>query len=233
MSSGIQVTNASGILQIDETYRRLLKVASGTCTTLSGSGTNVISFTAQTTCAPLIFFRPASDGVYVGPNTFNNNSFSVQNNGNFDWVVYGLDSPVALDGTTMGMQVFDTSGSTIYDSRYEGVRIQSTYTVTQPYPDSYLIGAPGAGNCAYPYTYTFTGWGAKPWICLNGLFWLDDGNSSTICATTSGTNAIIINCGCILSGTAWSMYTNNGSSGSYTRSYPGGVLRVPVARRDF
>lgn len=232
MSSGLQVLNDSGTLQIDETYRRLLRVASGTVTTGSSMAGGSVTFPTQNSCTPLIFYRPSADGVYVGPLAVTPGGFDYFSSGAFDYVVYGLDSPLITDGSSMGTQIFNSSGAVIYDSRYEGLRIQTSYTVTMPWPDYFMTGPAGgaAAEPHYPYTNTFTGWGAKPWICLNSLLYWADQNGTCIAGTTSGFNAIKIDCGTIYPDRVWLSYGGDRIS---SRSYPYGTLCMPIARRDF
>jgi hypothetical protein len=226
MPDGIQVVNSAGITQIDDSFRTLFRIGSGS---IAGSGS--ATFSNQTSCAPLIFVRPSADGIYIGPTLIATNSFTVRSNGTFDWIAYGLDNPVALDSSPMGIQVFNASAQVIYDSRFEAPRIQHVLPLSMLFPD-YLAGGPLGAYPSYPYTITFAGWGTRPWICLNALCFFADEDGSIICATTSGTNAIILRCGVMWSGNTWTFSANNGSNGIYARSFPGGKMAIPIARRD-
>lgn len=221
---GFQCINDNAVVQIDENYRNLLRVASGTA-----APGDVVTFPAQTSAPPMVFVRPSSDGVYVGLMSLTNNTFTAQANGSFDWVVYGLDSPVQVDATNMGIQVFSSTGALTYDSRYESPRIRETLSVNQQWP-TYTQGGSLGQYPAYPYTISFTSWGSRPWFCLNQMINTADAYGNIICATTSGLAAIIVRCGSMLPG-GWSWSSNNGAGGSYAVSYPGGRLRIPILQR--
>jgi hypothetical protein len=224
MAHGFQSINAGGIVQIDENYRNLLMVASGTWT---GGGTpfGTIWFPTQYACAPLIFIRPSYDGCYVGPGEITQSNFSFMCNGNFDWVVYGLDSPAAHSSTSFGLQVFDGGGSVVYDSRYEAPRIQAVATVWMTWPQ-YL----GVNSPDYPYYPSFTSWGGRPWFCLNSFVFFADDNGTCVCATTNGTGGLIVRCGTVWT-TDWIWAGNNGEGGMYAQSYPGGRMTIPLLAR--
>lgn len=230
MANGFQSLNASNIIQIDDNYRNLLKVASGTWT----GGTAAIAeitFPLQTSTAPLIFVRPVSDGIYVGHVGIANNAFYAATNGNFEWVVFGLDNPVMTDDSAYGMQVFNGTGQVVFDSRYEPVRVQTVVRHDQQWP-TYPQGGSYGQWPAYPYTFNFTGWGQKPWICLNALYFFAGDDGQTTCATTSGTNSIILQCG-TNAGPAyggWRWASNDGSNGFYAYSHPYGQVRIPLAK---
>lgn len=227
MSYGFQSVNADNIVQIDDAYRNLLRVASGSWTS-GGAVVGEINFPTQTSTAPLIFFRPSADGVYVGQVGLGSDRVYFSTNGNFDWVVYGLDGPVMTSASNYGMQVFNASGQVVFDSRYEPPRIQTIVRHNQTWP-TYANGGGSLGqNPNYPYTFNFTGWGERPWICLNSLFFWEDDNGTTTCATTSGTNAIILRCGSYSSvATGWYWYPNDGGA----KSHPYGHVRIPLLRR--
>jgi hypothetical protein len=182
MVNGLQVFNSGGYVQIDETYRNYLKVASG-----SGSSSSYeISFPSQTSAEPLIFFRPASDSVRVYPVWATSSSFTVSSDGVFEYIVFGLDNPVTDTGTH-GLQVFNASSGRIFDSRNEGVRIQ--HVIRQP-----MKTAPySQGPNNFPITVTYPSWGGRPWLCFNSMMYgYGEVSSTGISARTSGTDAIII-----------------------------------------
>lgn len=231
MAYGFQSNNDSNIIQIDDNYRNLLRVASGSWTGGTAS-VGEFSFPLQSSTSPLIFFRPWADGTYVGQVGMEPSKCYFSTNGNFDWVVYGLDSPVLTSGSSYGMQVFDGAGQVVYDSRYEPARIQTIIRAQQKWP-TYMQGGNLGDWPAYPYTYTFTGWGERPWICLNALYFWEDDNGTTTCATTSGTNAIILRCG-VNNGAnygGWAWLSNDGGGIGYAQSHPYGQVRIPLLKR--
>lgn len=227
---GFQSFNNANITQIDDNYRNLLYVASG-----SWTGGNAVlwqfTFPAQTSTSPMVFVRPWADGTYVGQGGITADTCYFSTNGNFDWVVYGLDNPVMSSGSAYGMQVFNGSGQTVFDSRYEPARIQAVVRVDQTWPTYTQGGSYGAWP-HYPYTLNFTGWGEKPWICLNALYCFDDDNGTTTAATTSGTNSIILRCGNNWGGsTGWQWFSNDGGGAGYALSHPYGQVRIPLLKR--
>ena len=226
MAVGIRVSNPSGVVQIDETYRNFLRVGSGSYS--GGGGTISISYTSQSV-PPIIFVRPHSDGIYLGKFTIRNSTAQVFTNGGFDWVVYSLTSPQAISNSPMGIQVFDAAGQVIFDSRFEPPRIQTTLAVNQQWP-TYLQGGSLGQYPAYPYSINFSGWGARPWFCLNSLYFFADENGQALAMTTNGTNQLILRCGTLL-GTSWSWSSNDGSNGVYAYSHPFGQFRCPIVKR--
>lgn len=221
MAYGFQALNTNGVTQIDETYRNLMRVASGSYT---GGASEWQSFTfTNQAAAPLVFIRTAADTTYVGRLWITNNSFSVQTNGAFDWVVFGITSPVQVAPSNYGMQVFDGSGAVVYDSRYEVPRIQTTIAINQTWPTEWQGAIGQYPN--YPYTATFTGWGARPWMCLNSLYFFEDEGANCTAFASIGTNQISVRCGVIMSG-AW-YWMNNATA--YSQPY--GQVRIPLVRR--
>lgn len=230
MTTGIALYNQNDIEQIDENFRCLLRVATGTVTGSNVGGDASATFPAQTTVAPLVFVQPHADGTYIGGVSISADSFSAMHVGDFDYIVFGLDSAEQVDLGTFGLQVFNASSQLIYDSRFEQPRVQQIPVQSMPWPDYIASGGSGA-QPAYPYTLGFSGWGTRPWFCLNALFY-DSSSGSVICGTTSGTDAIVLRNGYVSAG-AWVWMGNDGTGGGYARSYPGGQLRLPLLRRDF
>lgn len=228
MAFGFQAINSTGNVQIDDAYRNLRLVASGTWTGYAVAGT--INFPVQSTTSPLIFFRPSADGVYVGNAGVDASSFGFQCNGSFDWKVYGLDNTIAPTGSH-GMQVFDSASRVVFDSRIEVPRIQTVLTTNQVWPSAAQGGASNAYP-AYPYTLTFTSWGSRPWICLNSLFFYEDEYGTSTCATTSGLNSVILRCGAVSPGPVpaqgtWQWAASNAPN---NYSHPYGQVRIPIAK---
>ena len=229
MAFGLQVVNSAGLYQIDEVYRNLLKVAEG-----SGvNGLNTLTLPKQTTTPPLVFVLPASDTVYVGNYASYNDATStkiiLESNGTFQYVVYGLDSPAVMDSSTFGLSVYTSAGQLAYDSRYEAVRLQTVWTFTQPVPDPY----DGGAATAYPYTLSFTSWGARPWILMNTMLFLNDANGAGLVASTSGTSAIVVRCGYKVSGNwVWSRNsTSDPGTNDLADGSPSGQVMAAIARR--
>lgn len=224
MAYGFQALNTNNVVQIDETYRNLMRVASGTWTGGS-SAWQTFTFTTQTICPPLVFIRTTSDSTYVGKLWINDGSFTVMTNGNFDWVAFGLTSPTMVSPSNYGMQVFNTAGAVVYDSRYEVPRIQTTISINQVWPDSWNGGGSGA-HPSYPYTATFTGWGARPWMCLNSLHFFEDENGYMTAFASKGTNQIEIRMGIMLNQVNWYWPENE-----VAYSQPLGQIRMPLLKR--
>lgn len=225
MAFGFQSINSSGSVQIDDGYRNLRLVASGTWPSPTNSDF-LITFPTQTSTSPLIFFRPSADGVYVGNGGIDASSFMFAANGAFDWQVYGLDNVVSATGSH-GLQVFNGAGQTVFDSRIKVPRIQTILSTNQIWP-SYAQGGSLGAWTAYPYNLDYTGWGQKPWICLNSLFFFEDDSGTMTCATTSGYSRVILQCGHWFNGWQWN--SNDGGNGSYALSHPYGQVRIPIAK---
>lgn len=226
MAHGLKIFNDSGDVQIDDAYRNLLLVASGTVSSApTGSGAS-ISYPTQSLCPPLILVRPHSDSKYVAPYlSIGMGSAYISCDGPFDYAVYGLSGPVADTGASYGLKVFDSAGNLVFGSMYEAVRVMQLLAVDMVWPD--IFGVP-ASEAAYPYVVSYTSFGSRPWICLNSLLWYPDGVDTQIAAAITG-SSVTIKCGSYFSG--WTWFANNGAGGSYTRSFPGGKFRLIIAQR--
>ncbi|KQV99962.1 hypothetical protein [Rhizobacter sp. Root1221] len=231
-TDAIQLINQQGIIQLDGSERTLRRVASGTGSASSWTGTPNEAAIPTQTYTPIIFFRPADDTVFVTNSGILNNKFMYVSNGAFEWTAYGLDNPAAIDATPYGAQVFDSLGRVIWDSRQDVMRITQVLQVNMPFPDNDSGNGTGPAP-AYPYTLSFTPWGTRPWILLNSLLRFLDDNDTMIAASTLGTDRIVLQCGRrAYTGVAWDWASNNGGGIGYTRSYPGGRMTIPIGRRD-
>jgi len=223
MAIGFTSINDGGITQIDETYRNLRYVASGRWGLGAGASVGTdggIDFPAQTTGAPLIFVRPISDGTYCTMYALENARALVIANGDFDWVVYGLDNTSISSNSTHGVQVFDAAGSVVFDSRYEVPRIKACSLLN-------------TSAKAYPYTINFAGWGVRPWFLLNSTFFDYSDDGRCIAFRTNGTSQIVVDCIWNLSYSGYYLCRGTGTGTSYVQpiANPGGPLPVAVMQR--
>lgn len=141
MPAGLQVINASGIIQIDELYRGMVLRKAVTL----GAGLNAVSF--ANAISPIIALRStASPGMCVK---------SVTPGSTYTWNVFGAGVayifdvlPAALT-TGAGLQVFTAAGELAFDSSYEQMKpVQYESWSPQPTAASYTLGAAGT-NWAY------------------------------------------------------------------------------------
>lgn len=228
MSFGLEVRNDAGRVQIDEEYRNLLLVAQGTAAAAYAGG---FTFPAQSSCTPLVCVRPVTDGTYIGFMNVSSTSATYFSDGPFDWAVYGLDSPVYLDGSSYGLQVFSASGSLAFDSRCEPVRIKAVASGQSVWPDVKTASPMSSGYNNYPVVINFTAFGLRPWMCINQLTYFDEGDGGTIAATTSGLGQVTVRYGVMVSGTTWTWAANDGANGYLSYSLAFGSIRIPIVKR--
>lgn len=237
MAYGFKLFGSHGDVQIDQDYRNPMLVGSGTCTSAQRvNGVVTLTYTNQgTNTVPQIYIRPSADTVHVGSSVVTPTTTTLWlDSGSFDWVAFGLTSPVMIDSASnFGMRVLDSSGALCYDSRYEVARGQTVLHVnSQPWPDA---AAGGSTSPTYPQTLNFTGWGTRPWINVNqlGRTYMgseESGEEYGWVVRTSGTDSVILRFASIggTGGTTWTFY-DGGTS--LARSFPGGNADIPILRR--
>lgn len=238
MSFGIEIKNNAGRVQVDGTYRNLFLVAQGTAPAGNWSS---ISYPAQTSCNPLVCIRPVSDGTYVGFVSVGAASASYFSDGPFEWAVYGLDSLLYYPGTQYGMQVFNSAGSVVFDSRCEPLRVKTVASGQAVWPDVLHGGSPSVAFNNYPLAINFTPFGVRPWLCINQMVYADNfqsgseegssGDGGVLIMTTNGLGQLIVRFGFMPTGLTWLYPAAIGGYGSYALSPAFGKVRVPIVRR--
>jgi hypothetical protein len=231
MGFGLRVTGSAGAIQIDQDYRNLMRIASGSTGANVGNAA-VFSLPYQNGFIPQIFVRPWADGQYVGGLTYADASLQqarIYTTGGFEWVAFGMVSPQQLDSSTYGLKVFASDGSVALDSRYELARIQSTILIG-PQPDD------GFGGTNYPQNYGLAGWGLRPWIGLNQFGTAFAGNDIggteyAFMMTTLDTATIQVRLAEVFSATfTLGGWIDNHFAGNNI-AFPGRYADVPVLRR--
>lgn len=250
MSYGLKVTGSHGDLVIDDTYRNIMKIAEGSCNNATFID---IAFPSPGAFTPQIFVRPWSDGSYVGACLFGDGYYSPNgpntvrlltnkllspagtfgstpaNQGNigFDYVIYGVNGITAIDGTNYGLKVWDAAGNVSFDSRYEQCRVQSVALINQS--------GLNTSNMTWPRTYTYAGWGGRPWININpfGYCYAAESDESGFFVTTSGTNAIVCRQGGFITNTTntYGIYWIDNGAAGVVSPFPGLFVDVPLVRR--
>jgi hypothetical protein len=206
-----------------------MRVASGS-TGPTTNNTAVISLPNQSGLIPQIFVRPWADGQYVGGLSFTDTSLqeaNIMTTGGFEWVAFGMTSPVQLDSSTYGLRVFGSSGAVAVDSRFELARIQSTILIGPQADD-------GFSGTNYPQNYGFSGWGLRPWIGLNPFgraFVSNDvsGQEYAFMMTTLDTATIQVRLAQV-NVTTLGAWVDTRASGD-NLPFPGRYADVPVLRR--
>jgi hypothetical protein len=141
MAFGLRTINDAGFVQIDEEYRNLHVVGTGTGSSSPSGNFNTVAFTSISDCVPLVFARPSS-GVEVGgfyliqeyaSGTFTPGPpfarFVYEATGAFEWVLCSLTGGGSPAGD-YGMQVFDSAGNVAFDSRRQYPQIRSVHGLT-------------------------------------------------------------------------------------------------------
>lgn len=167
MTYGLRTVNDDGVVQIDEEFRNLVVIESGSGSASPSFGLNNQSITSQSSCVPLVFVKPAS-GVEVG--TFSMNAgwngasydpgppytnFAYQSTGAFDYKVCALDSQPSPSGSH-GMRVFNSGATNVYDSRLPYAQIKSMARLSAQSSPGYI-------------DVTVPDIGSTPWFLLNYL----------------------------------------------------------------
>lgn len=235
MSFGAQFLNNANQVQIDDNYRNLLLIGQGT---YSGAGAPVGGVSAtypfQSSCFPLLAVRPATDGVFVGTLAVTRSGAVIEASGAFSWAAFGLDSPINTTGSTnFGLQVFNASNQVIFDSRYEASRIRHIVQAQLPFPPR-RFNNPASAWPAYPYTWTFPGWGQRPWIVLNSVSLQSNEIGQIFYVTTSGTTQVIARAGTPSGTSAPPSWAPNGPDGELElqADIPSfGQVRLPLLQR--
>lgn len=144
MAYGFSVENQSGFVQVDQDFSNYVLIAEGSAST----NTN-ISYPTQST-PPIIFVGKTPSNRAVGVQSvrpsscrlkgFGNSVFN--NSSSFDFSIsyriYGLASENVGPASGYGIRVFDGSGSVVFDSNEEFMRVRgvSIFT-TNSMPDDY------------------------------------------------------------------------------------------------
>jgi hypothetical protein len=241
MAYGILIQNANGNIQIDQDYRNYQRIAYGTITSKSINGAaTAIAYTTQTSGTyPLVFVRPHNDGDYVGGCYFGGATFGIPtgyiylcNSGAYDYRVYALDGAVKIDSSTYGIEIFDASGNTVFDSRNALAQVQATVTCTTVWPSSGPMNP--FDNPVVPIAKSYTSFGQRPWFMVNGLVnqqIVASGNNMWVMAINpaANTSSVLFSNGTMDSSGNWVPATASGSSGTYTTGFAGGQAIVPLA----
>ena len=238
MTYGISIKNTSGDIIIDENFRNLLKIGEGS----SNASLTTLTFSSQVPAVPQIFVRPWADEYYVGACFFQAGNTSVLLRTNrllrlpngsvvdnpsigFDWIAFGTNNPIAYDSSNYGMRITNSSNQLVFDSRYEAPRTQQVLYVEQPGLDP--------SNMTWPRSYTFSGWGLKPWIGINPFSYAvaSEEEDSGFFVTTTGTSTIKIRQGNFIQGGPTDIrWVDNSFSGN-TIPFPGNQVDIALARR--
>lgn len=237
MSNGFKIIGSHGDIVVDENFRNLLKISEGS----SNLSLTTLTFSNQLPGAPQIFVRPWADEYYVGDCHFvNSNTVTLRTNkllrlssgqvvdqGNvgFDWIIFAVNNPVPLDNSTYGVVVLNQSNELIFDSRYEIPRVQQVLYADQP--------GKTLQNMVWPVSYSFSGWGNRPWIGINPFSYaIAADDSSAFFVTTTGTSTIKIRQGnFITGGSDTSVRWINSSRDGVPIPFPGNKADVALLRR--
>lgn len=239
MSYGLLVRGSHGDLTIDDLYRNIMFIKQG-----SASGARVdIPITSQAPFNPQVYVRPWGDGHYVGACSIINSGTTVRlrtnklvrgNNGvvtdqgniGFDYVIFGINGVTPIDNSTYGLKVWDASGNVSFDSRFEQARIQHVLLISQA--------GQGINNTTYPQTYSFPGWGLRPWININpfgGALFSEEAEAGFF-VTTSGLNQIVVRqAEFITGGDQFGIYWIDSSANGTVGPFPGNAADIALMRR--
>lgn len=237
MSYGFQLRGSHGDIVVDQNFRNLVKIGEGS----SGLALTTLTFSSQFPGAPQIFVRPWKDEDYVGNCNFVNNTTVTlrtnkllwatgsnvvvdQGNVGFDWVMFATNNPIPLDNSNHGVVVLNQNNQLIFDSRYEVPRVQQILYADQP----------GTASMVWPVSYSFSGWGGRPWIGINPFSYAiaSEEEEAAFFVTTTGTNIIKIRQGTFITsapnqGVRW---VNRQGEG-VTIPFPGRRADVALLRR--
>ncbi len=195
MSFGIKIVGNQNNIVIDDNFKNLLKIGEGS----SSQPIVTITLPSQGASNPQIFVRPWFDESYIGAFEIVNDTtikmrtnrfirtgtFTLQDTGaGFDWVAFGVNGAIPMDNTNYGVRVLNNQSERIYDSRFECPRVQQVI-YAGPAGQSYF-------DQQWPQSYNFSGWGKRPWICINtfGMAIGAETDENHFYVTTTGTSIV-------------------------------------------
>ena len=233
MAYGFQCINSSDIIQIDANYKCHRLVAQGIMaqgTYVSGSYVNPSKLVLNSAWIDaVVFVRPTQFNkaigfveIYLDPTNGNALTLSILGYTSIEYRVYSqFGTPISASGTH-GIQVFDSSGATVFDSNLTYPKITSSYHL----PQSSGLYTTSGGVCAYPKTVNFSGNSQIPWVCAEPLMpalnYASNGNGDeplpAICVSWASNNSCIVD----IYGVAydWAVYNeSNGNRSPYGDPY--------------
>jgi hypothetical protein len=239
MTYGFKVTNSSGDIIVDENFRNLLKIGEGS----SNASLTTLTFSSQVPAVPQIFVRPWADEYYVGACFFQAGNVSVELRTNrllrlpdgsivdnpsigFDWIAFGTNNPVPFDSSNYGVRVTNSSNQLVFDSRYEVPRVQQVLYVEQP--------GLNPANMTWPRSYSFSGWGLRPWIGINPFSYAiaSEEEDCGFFVTTTGTSTLKIRQGNFIQfGSSTAIRWIDSNANGAIIPFPGNQADIALMRR--
>lgn len=148
MPAGLQIFNNSNTIVVDELYQNFMLVSSGQITTVSSGDTYpYYSASFSTTHQnPQVFFTNTGTA-YISPffrevsGSTTTLHFFADKEATFNYKMFATGAAV-LSGTH-GLQVFDASGTIVFDSSNKFLRINSVIQTSGTSAASYPYSAPG------------------------------------------------------------------------------------------
>lgn len=134
MSYGFMVKNTFGSTQVDELYKNLCVVASGTINEASAGSGNVLKGPTYTGTAPLIAFSCSEFFVGVAETAVSGNTWTYyfrlpgQISGNFTLRWWIFDVPPSASLPSFGLVVRNSTGDITFRSDYNYLRISQILT---------------------------------------------------------------------------------------------------------
>lgn len=183
MPIGIQVTNTSGTIQVDDTYRNMLLVASGQFTVNNQTSDQDLWYTHLQNNVPILsanamlVMRVVSSvglspqiGSYRGTRKVVNFGYIRNTQVTFQYYIYDLVAPT---NSLLGFQSFDVYGNLVYDAMDYPFKILATVMIE--------LTTPSQAHAVYTAPHSNVAYG-----CLGGgNYFSDDGydGESYICYT--------------------------------------------------
>lgn len=154
MTYGLQVSNASGYLQVDELYENYALVQEGTSTTTSRVSVPNLGGPLNS----LVFVRlPVGKGI-AGCHTFSDFFYLLKVIGDpdftFEYRVYRRNGQLPITQVTHGFMVFNSGGGLVFDSSRRYPRLKSV-SIVNPSTVQLPTTVPGIGINPWVYANTY------------------------------------------------------------------------------